>query len=224
MREVRLFVVSAATLYRRALGEVLDSAEGLRVVGTGRALHDVLGALRALRPDVVVVDLSTPNIAVELSILREAIRDIRIVAVMSSFTRPGELMFCVKARVAGYVSTDDYPEDLVATIEGVARGEVRCSRRMAAALLEEVAAFAPGRVAAPGGRGLTAREVEVLGLIGCGLTNNEIARRLSIEPPTVKNHVHSILKKLHVTRRTDVMANLGSRGPHQAPPWARMSE
>ena len=212
---IRLFVLTTATLHGRALGQVLNGARRLRVVGTGQALGPALAPLRKLRPDVVVFDLNIPNSAVALGDLPDAVRDIRIVAVTSSFTGPSERLSCVKARVAGYVSTEDHPDDLVATIEGVARGEVRCSPRTAAVLLEEVAALAPGRVAAPLGSGLTAREVQVTGLIGCGLTNKEIARRLSIALPTVKNHVHSILRKLRVSRRTDVIANLGSRGQQQ---------
>jgi two-component system, NarL family, nitrate/nitrite response regulator NarL len=143
-----------------------------------------------------------------LRAISEAAPEVRIVAVAAS-TTPPNLLTCARARVAGYVSRDDDPAELVATLVGVARGEMRCSPRTAMPVLEEVAALATERAPEPLESGLTERELEVLQLVGCGLSNKEIARGLSIELPTVKNHVHHILRKLKVNRRTEAMARLG---------------
>jgi DNA-binding NarL/FixJ family response regulator len=115
---------------------------------------------------------------------------------------------CAEAGVAAYVMRDESIEQLVETLAGVARREARCSPRLAGMLLRRVTELAAnGHVPErPGEPPLTQREREVLGLLADGLTNKQIAHRLSIEMPTVKNHVHSILGKLDVHRRTEAVA------------------
>jgi DNA-binding NarL/FixJ family response regulator len=96
-------------------------------------------------------------------------------------------------------------DDLIEILRGIARGEVRYSRSITAALLHRLA----GAASAPTGRmTLTPRETEIVRLIDDGLSNREIARRLAIEPATVKNHVHNLLEKLHVSRRGEAAARL----------------
>jgi DNA-binding NarL/FixJ family response regulator len=82
---------------------------------------------------------------------------------------------------------------------------------MAAALFRRLATLAAGRAPAAGAQQLTTREREILRLIDGGLSNKEIAGRLSIEVATVKNHVHNILEKLHVRTRTEAAARLRDR-------------
>ena len=102
-------------------------------------------------------------------------------------------------------------DDLTSTIISVTRGELLCSPRVAATLLRRVGALANGARAPHALRGLTFREREVLDLIDGGLSNKEIAVRLHIEVATVKNHVHNLLEKLHVTSRAQAAAQLGPR-------------
>jgi two-component system, NarL family, nitrate/nitrite response regulator NarL len=127
---------------------------------------------------------------------------------------PDEVLECAEAGVAGYVSRRATVEDLVKTIEGVERGELCCSPRMAAEMFHRVAALAAGQAAArlfP----LTVREQAIVQLISRGLSNKEIAHALSIEVATVKTHVHHILEKLGVPRRAAVAAWVG-RDDHRA--------
>jgi two-component system nitrate/nitrite response regulator NarL len=115
--------------------------------------------------------------------------------------------------MAVYVSRDEGSiVDLVAAIDGVARGELRCSPQMAGALARRVADLAvrAGRPAPP--VQLTGRQLEIVGLIAAGLSNKEIARRLCIEVPTVKNHLHTIFEKLDVHRRGEAVARARSQG------------
>ena len=108
----------------------------------------------------------------------------------------------------GYVSREASIEDLATTIEGVAKGETICSPRITTLLFQRVATLAhEGRPDQPRPR-LTPREREVARLIQRGHSNKEIASELHIEVATVKNHVHSILKKLEIRRRGEAVARL----------------
>jgi DNA-binding NarL/FixJ family response regulator len=97
-------------------------------------------------------------------------------------------------------------EDLAAVVESVSRGETLCSPGIAANLFDRVAALSRERQLEPVEEKLTARELDVLRLIEEGRANKEIATALSIELPTVKNHVHRILEKLNVHRRSEAAA------------------
>jgi DNA-binding NarL/FixJ family response regulator len=108
--------------------------------------------------------------------------------------------------MAGYVPRDGSLSDLVAAIESAAHGELRCSPKIAASLFQRVARLTDETRHSTAS--LTRREEEIARLIDQGLSNKQIARRLQIEVSTVKNHVHSVLKKLQATRRTLVATRL----------------
>jgi two-component system nitrate/nitrite response regulator NarL len=110
------------------------------------------------------------------------------------------------------VTPDGSLDDLASAVASVRRGEVLCSPGMAAGLFRRVAALARERGLDPIEEKLTARELEVLRLIEEGRSNKEIASLLSIEVPTVKNHVHRILEKLHVHRRSEAAARARRHG------------
>jgi DNA-binding NarL/FixJ family response regulator len=110
------------------------------------------------------------------------------------------------------VLRDGTVDDLVATIESASRGELRCSAKIAAALLRRVADLATERDISKTNARLTRREQENACLVEEGLSNKEIAARLFIEVATVKNHVHNILEKLQVRTRGEAAAAVRRRG------------
>jgi two-component system, NarL family, nitrate/nitrite response regulator NarL len=114
----------------------------------------------------------------------------------------GEILGIIEAGADGYETEGASIEHLVANIRALALGQTLCSPHVASLLFARVSAF---RV--PGSRNepdpLTRRELEIVALIEQGLCNKDIARQLSLEVQTVKNHVHNILEKLHVHRRIE---------------------
>jgi len=108
--------------------------------------------------------------------------------------------------IAGFVTSEASVAELVAAIESVARGESLCSPSVVAALLRRLGSLARSWAEADPTQPLTRREREILELIDEGLSNKQIAQRLRIELPTVKNHVHNILGKLGVRRRAEAAA------------------
>ena len=117
-------------------------------------------------------------------------------------------MACAEAGVAGFVTRDQSLADAVGVVESVTCGESACSPRTAAALLRRVAVLSGQRKPPEPPVGLTLRERQIAGLIARGRSNKEIARELSIEVSTVKNHVHHMLEKLGVAGRAEAAARV----------------
>ena len=129
---------------------------------------------------------------------------------------------CAEAGIAGYVTDSTSLDELVSRVADAARGEFNCPPHIAASLLRRLAAIGP-LLGSPQGRSrLTSRELEVAALLQEGLTNKQIATRLTIQLPTVKNHVHSILRKLETSTRSDAVAVL--RSSSVSPPQRRVPQ
>lgn len=207
----RIVIIGSIRLYREGLKDLMAGRDGLSVVDTAADRVSGVAAVRELRPDVVVVDMGTPQ---SMEAIREILAedpDGRVVA-LAVPDAEGDVIACAEAGVVGYVTREASLADLVAAVESAARGEARCSPRMVAAVLRRLASLAAERDPAPTSE-LTFREREIAELIGVGLSNKQIAQRLCIEVSTVKNHVHNILAKLNVDRRTEAAARLNGRHP-----------
>jgi DNA-binding NarL/FixJ family response regulator len=120
-------------------------------------------------------------------------------------------MACVECGVVGFVPRDASLSDLVSTIESALCGEANVSPRLAASLMRRLASIARQRSPAAVATHLTQREQEILAMLGEGLSNKQIAARLIIEVATVKNHVHNILSKTKLNRRSEAAALLRRR-------------
>ena len=138
-------------------------------------------------------------------VIGEATPEAKVVALAVSDTEE-DVIACAEAGACGYVLRDETLDDLETVVEGVARGEIQCSPRITASLLRRVGTLAAELRGPSPNASLTAREAEVAELLDQGLSNKEIGQRLGIALPTVKNHVHRILDKLHVHRRAEAAA------------------
>lgn len=206
---IRIVIVDDTRLYREGLAQILSRVEGFGVPGTADTHASALDAVRTLHPDVVLLRMDMPEAADILRAVVSSGAGARVIA-LGLVERDQDVIACVEAGALGFLPRDGSLDDLIACIRSAARGETLCSPRMVATLLKRVAVLAAGRPAWPRHAHLTTREHEVVRLIDEGLSNKEIARRLSIEVRTVKNHVHNILEKLQVHRRGEAAARLRS--------------
>jgi DNA-binding NarL/FixJ family response regulator len=199
--------VSDIRLYREGLADALGASGRCEVAATAADVFSALDAAETHRPDVVLLDLALVDggdAVAELSALDPPAK----VVALGVREVPSEVIALAEAGVAGYVPRDATLDELVDVVESVARGEMVCSPRIAALLLHRVAAARDsGNGHEPDAR-LTPRQNEIAGLIEQGLSNKQIAQRLSIEVATVKNHVHSILDKLGVEGRAAAAAHV----------------
>jgi two-component system, NarL family, nitrate/nitrite response regulator NarL len=201
-----ILIVSDIRLYRDGLAELLSRREAVRVIGTATRPDEALQLACELNPAVVVVDQALPGSLLLSRTLGQVRPDIRVVALGVPDSEECVLAFA-EAGIAGYVSREGSVQDLVDAVERAARGELQCSPQVAGTLIRRLAwRAAVGGTLAPSP--LTARESEIVRLIDEGLSNKEIAVRLGIEVATVKNHVHNLLEKLRVHRRSEAAARL----------------
>ena len=208
---VRVLILAEICVYREALARSLESDGRVDVGGVAADLEEALTALEGDGADIVLVDTLMPGGVEAVRALAAVAPQIKVVALAVSEVERNVIAFA-EAGASGVVPREGSVEDLAAVIESVSRDEMVSSPRIAATLARRVADLTlERRVESIEGR-LTARELDVLRLIEEGLSNKEIARALSIELPTVKNHVHNILQKLKVSRRTEAAARARRHG------------
>lgn len=204
---IRVLVVSDVRVYRDLLAAALEDEQGIELASSipGDVASLEIGVAE---PDVVLVDASSDP-APRVRALAAAAGTAKTVAVGIPDDESAQLEL-IEAGVAGYVTSEQPLADVAETVRAVSNGELNCSPRLSAALAERVAAV---QGLAPHGdldRKLTRRENEVAALVSQGLSNKQVARRLSIQQATVKNHVHNILAKLGLAQRDEIAALLNA--------------
>lgn len=196
---IRIVLVSEIQLYREGLAVRIAAEPGWLLLASLDALPEALRAAADSRADVVLFNV--PPAPEHLTALADAVLalpEMRFVALGVADVE--EAMAWAEVGVVGFLEQQDSFEELRAVIASVMLGELRCSPRMAAALLQRVRDLSRGRWTGNLSL-LTARELEILRLVGEGMSNTEIASRMSLRLPTVKNHVHRVLQKLQVPTR-----------------------
>jgi DNA-binding NarL/FixJ family response regulator len=203
-----VLLVTDVRLYRELLQEAVSEEAGLEVVGS--ASCDVAAmAVGVSDPDVVVVDTTSLPLPHGMRALTTALPDAKIIG-LGVPDDEESVVALLEAGAAGYVTTEQPLGDLVGAVEAAATGELSCPPRIAAALARRIAALGARTTHDTAEGPLTPRQRQIAALIVEGLSNKQIARRLLIEQATVKNHVHTILVKLGVTRRDQVARRLAS--------------
>src|SRR5439155_1694847 len=169
----------------------------------------------ACQPDIALLDMAMPGSFEMLPALREAEPGIKVVGLAVGESETA-ILAAVEAGLAGYVLPNESFNDLVLVIRGVASNEAILSPRIVAGLMQRLVLLAARPPQDPFAGRLTMREHEIIALVAQGMTNKEIARRLFIQLPTVKNHVHNILNKLQLSRRGQAAALAHHRGLFQS--------
>ena len=204
---IRVLIAARVRLYRDGLASLLGRDQQIEIAATVADGNQALARLRSSVVDVVVVDTALPSSLEAIRAIHAANPDVPVVALGVTEDDPAVLA-CAEAGAAGFVTRDGSSRDLLTAIRGADRGELACTPHMASTLFRRIAALAAERVPPPPFERLTSREREVVLLIEEGLSNKQIARRLQIQLPTVKNHVHHILDKLDLAARSQVVARV----------------
>ena len=154
---------------------------------------------------LILLNIGTPDSATLLQLGRDIDPAMRVIVFGLSIERESEIVACAEAGVAGlHLRTESF-EHLMSLINGAGNGQARCSPEVSAILLSRVYAFAAQANPDASTEALTPRESEILDLIEQGLTNQQIASRLTLTVNTVKNHVHNVIRKLGVASRNEAV-------------------
>ncbi|MEI6363974.1 MAG: response regulator transcription factor [Actinomycetes bacterium] len=191
-----VLLVDDHSLLRSGLATLIESTGDLHVVGQAADGEQALAVALECTPDVILMDLSMPivdGVEATRNVLA-ALPDTKVV-VLTSFSDRAQVERALQAGAIGYVLKDADPQDLVAAVRSAAAGHAPIDPRVARALLPSA------KVSSPTDQ-LSAREIEVLRLIGKGMANKQIGRALGIQENTVKAHVGSIFRAIGVTDRT----------------------
>ncbi|WP_327165596.1 response regulator transcription factor [Streptomyces zaomyceticus] len=199
----RVFLVDDHEVVRRGLRDLIDDEPDMRVVGEASTVDQALARGPALRPDVAVLDVRLPD-GDGISVCRELRSRLPELAclMLTSFDDEDALIDAIMAGAAGYVLKQIKGSDLVSAVRTVATGQSMLDPATTARLMRSLRA--PEAVKPPEDERLAVlseRERSVLDLIGEGLTNREIAKRLYLSEKTVKNHISRLLSKPGVERR-----------------------
>jgi NarL family two-component system response regulator LiaR len=200
-RTIRVLVVDDHRLVRKGLISLLRTVTEIEIVGEAENGEVAVERAIALRPDVVLLDLSMP-VADGLTTI-PALKKLHPapgILVLTSFSEDERVFAAVRAGALGYVLKDCSPDELVDAIKTVSRGQPSLSSDVAQKLVRQVhrASMPAAKLEEP----LSDRELEVLRLVAVGLSNSEIAEKLQISERTVGAHISRILDKLGLANRT----------------------
>ncbi|MFD7964390.1 response regulator [Streptomyces zaomyceticus] len=214
----RVFLVDDHEVVRRGLRDLIDDEPDMRVVGEASTVDQALARGPALRPDVAVLDVRLPD-GDGISVCRELRSRLPELAclMLTSFDDEDALIDAIMAGAAGYVLKQIKGSDLVSAVRTVATGQSMLDPATTARLMRSLRA--PEAAKPPEDERLAVlseRERSVLDLIGEGLTNREIAKRLYLSEKTVKNHISRLLGKLGVERRVQAAVIAAQAHEHDA--------
>jgi len=212
-RQINLLLVNETRLMGNVIAAALEDEPDIHVLASVTNMEDAMKIVQEMDVDVVLVSTRLPDQgALKLTSSVTELRPSTKVLALGLTEEKQRVLRYVEAGAAGYVLKDDSLEDLIETVRAAQDGKVFVSPQIAAALIERLSDLAHMFSAIENNvsevTSLTSREMEVLKLIGDGLTNQQISEQLVIEVGTVKNHVHNILDKLNVSSRGEAAAYL----------------
>ncbi|MEU6659627.1 response regulator transcription factor [Streptomyces sp. NPDC046821] len=201
---IRVLVAEDQSAVRAGLVLILGSAPDIEVVGEAADGEEAVERARALRPDLVVMDVQMPRldgVSATRQVVGEGLAD---VLVLTTFDLDEYVFGALRAGASGFLLKNTEAKDLVEAVRTVARGEGMIAPAVTRRLIAEFAAKPERPRPGPAPEGLSAltrREREVLSCLGEGLPNAEIAVRLEMAEATVKTHVSRLLGKLELRSR-----------------------
>jgi DNA-binding NarL/FixJ family response regulator len=206
--KIRIAVVDDHPMMRRGVTETLSEEDDLELVGAGGSAQDAIRLAKEQRPDLILLDIALPGGGIEAA--QEIVRSYPNIKVVMLTVREDRATVnaALTAGARGYIVKGVEGPELVSTLRLINSGQSYVSPTLAAQLLAEREGDGPA-LSTPGGPGvrlgarLTAREQQIVTLVGDGLSNLEIAEQLALTESTIKHYMTRILQKLGLRNRTE---------------------
>ncbi|WP_022901430.1 response regulator [Humibacter albus] len=192
---IHVVIADDHPVVRAGIRALLDGESDIEVVGEAATPDDAVRLAQSLTPELVLMDLQFGQAVTGADATRRvrALEAAPYVLVLTNYDTDGDILGAVEAGASGYLLKDAPPHELIAAVRAAAAGESALAPAIAGRLME--------RMRAPH-VSLSAREIEVLRLVGEGASNSEVAQRLHITDATVKSHLVHVFSKLGVASRT----------------------
>jgi len=217
---ISLVLIDDNRLLREGIAALIHTQPGFKVLAATADAEEALNKVREARPDVVLLDFGLGNHdSLSLTAMVHGEVPAARIIVMGLMPLQQDVAHYVRAGASGFIMKDASFEDFFATIRAVAGGAEVLPQALTSSLFTQIAksAVAGSKARALEAVRLTARERQVIDLLGEGLSNKEISTRMNIAIHTVKSHVHNVLEKLALHSRLEVAAFTHAEGGSRAP-------
>jgi two-component system response regulator NreC len=206
MNEIHLLLVDDHDVVRTGIKMLLESQPDLVIVGEANNGAQAIIMSRSLAPDVIVMDLTLPDIS-GIEVTRQLKADKPEIAIVALTIHEDEQYFfeMLQAGASGYVPKRAAPEDLITAIRSAHQGEIYIYPSLTKTLVADYLGRADQEIGVDSLKGLTSREAGVLALLAEGLSNDQIADRLTISKHTVARHRENIMRKLGLHSRSELV-------------------
>ena len=220
-KKIRILLADDQELIRKGLTIILNHQPDLEVVGQAADGAEVIQLAKALRPDVILMDLKMPNVnGIQATRQIVSTQPRAQIIVLTTYDTDEWVFEAIRAGAVGYLLKDATTDTLAEAIRSVMRGESQIDPVVARRVLREFQHLMGAPVITTPEppaeevtlEQLTSREAEVLQLLAEGLSNKDIATQLVLSEGTVKNHISAILAKLHANDRTQAVVTALKRG------------
>ena len=206
MKKIRVLIADDHSIVRDGLQQLLKNRQDMEVAGEAEDGHQALERAKALRPDVVLLDIAMPRLSgIEvIGLIRSAVPDSQVV-VLSMHAKETYVQQALAAGALGYVLKASPSQDILDAIKAAQRGEYFLSSRLQA---EVIGKYLKAQQSVPSVRSydlLSEREQQVFRLVAQGRSTNQIADILCVSPKTVEKHRTSLMNKLNVHDRLDLL-------------------